>query len=188
MRYGVRYPDGECGSPLLAAPDTTISPPAVTPRAARVMHQPRLPTTAELVVLWRSGRTMREIAERFGVTAQAVGGRIKRAATPGDRAANRRARQAARQRRHLAEQAAAIHAAREAGRVCALPWCDGVVLGSPRRRTCSPECAAEWSVVRRYIDADQYARHRRAQGLGEATRRHRIPGSEADRILKAHGL
>ncbi len=98
---------------------------------------------------WRAGRTLAEIAAEVGVTKQAVSRRLRRHATPGDRAQARRAQQDRRgpSREAVAEsQAAEARQARreEADRLdlrCVV--CGGRVHDS-RRRTCGEGCAAEY--------------------------------------------
>jgi hypothetical protein len=166
------------------------------------------PATMMMLALWRRGESFATIATRYGLSRQRVRQKVSRVASAADRRANNAARERARRaRRREVERAEALE--RGDAPTCVLPWCDRLVR---RGRTCSPEHSHEWEVVRFHIDPAAHQRHRVAMARvklanPDATdadrawarrmlsddppppnRRFRRPGSEADLILKAHGL
>lgn len=162
-----------------------------------------------MLALWRHGESFASIAARYGLSRQRVRQKVHQVATAADRRANAAARERTRKARRREAERRAREAAGTPIPVCVLPWCDREVT---RGRTCSPEHSHEWEVVRFHIDPAAHQRHRVAMARvklanPDATeadrewarrmlsddppppnRRYRRPGSEADRILKAHGL
>ena len=126
---------------------------------------------------FRTGVSVAELAERYGVSKQRVSQILKKA---GESPAEVRDRRIAEDRQR---------------RLDGRPWVTCKVCGNDFQRSakstrpCSDACAEAWRLGRRYFDPDFFERERRLQGRGETppNRRYARQDSKTKRALLAVG-